>query len=359
MANSSSSSSSGGKQPSHSALAIVGRAPVSGSHDLKIDGHSAIKGIGHGNYITSEQFVIGGRRWRLQYYPDGYSGYHEWIAIYLCLDPADLNAISVQAQISLLDQDGNPVPAYTKAGNSWTFSRQSGLCGFYQFIRKNELEQSAYLKDDTFTFRCAITMAKVIFTEPIPESVSVPLSSPDMQRQFGQLLSTGDGADVTFEVGGETFPAHRSVLAARSSVFNAELLGPMKERTDASIRLDGIEAKVFKAMLHFVYTDSLPHIDAGEVMPMAQHLLVVADRYNLAKLKSKCEDTLRGHFNTSTVATILVLAEQHCCGALKDACFEFVAPLGKFKALTASDGFEHLMGSCPHLLKELVANLAT
>ncbi|VAI79462.1 unnamed protein product [Triticum turgidum subsp. durum] len=333
MANSSSSSSSGGKQPSHSALAIVGRAPVSGSHDLKIDGHSAIKGIGHGNYITSEQFVIGGRRWRLQYYPDGYSGYHEWIAIYLCLDPADLNAISVQAQISLLDQDGNPVPAYTKAGNSWTFSRQSGLCGFYQFIRKNELEQSAYLKDDTFTFRCAITMAK--------------------------LLSTGDGADVTFEVGGETFPAHRSVLAARSSVFNAELLGPMKERTDASIRLDGIEAKVFKAMLHFVYTDSLPHIDAGEVMPMAQHLLVVADRYNLAKLKSKCEDTLRGHFNTSTVATILVLAEQHCCGALKDACFEFVAPLGKFKALTASDGFEHLMGSCPHLLKELVANLAT
>uniref|UniRef100_A0A3B6RPL3 BTB domain-containing protein n=1 Tax=Triticum aestivum TaxID=4565 RepID=A0A3B6RPL3_WHEAT len=333
MANSSSSSSSGGKQPSHSASAIVGRAPVSGSHDLKIDGHSAIKGIGHGNYITSEQFVIGGRRWRLQYYPDGYSGYHEWIAIYLCLDPADLNAISVQAQISLLDQDGNPVPAYTKAGNSWTFSRQSGLC--------------------------AITMAKVIFTEPIPESVSVPLSSPDMQRQFGQLLSTGDGADVTFEVGGETFPAHRSVLAARSSVFNAELLGPMKERTDASIRLDGIEAKVFKAMLHFVYTDSLPHIDAGEVMPMAQHLLVVADRYNLAKLKSKCEDTLRGHFNTSTVATILVLAEQHCCGALKDACFEFVAPLGKFKALTASDGFEHLMGSCPHLLKELVANLAT
>ncbi|KAF7103562.1 hypothetical protein CFC21_104543, partial [Triticum aestivum] len=268
MANSSSSSSSGGKQPSHTASAIVARAgPVSASHDLKIDGYSVIKGLGHGISMTSEKFVIGGRVWRLQYYPNGYSGYPDWIAIYLCLDPADvINTISVQVQISLLDQDGNPVPAYTKASNSWTFSRQSG--------------------------QCVITMAMDIYTEPVPKSVvPAPSLSSDMHQRFGQLLSTGDGADVTFEVGDETFPAHRCVLAASSSVFKAELLGPMKERTDASVRLDGIEAKVFKAMLHFVYTDSLPHIHAGEAMPMAQHLLVVADRYNLAKLKSKCEDT--------------------------------------------------------------------
>lgn len=204
-------------------------------------------------------------------------------------------------------------------------------------------------------------MAKAIFTEPVPESivVSVPLPSSDMHEHFGQLLSTGDGADVTFEVGDETFPAHRSVLAARSSVFKVELFGPMKERTDTIVRLEGIEAKVFKAMLHFVYNNSLPHIDAGEEMPMAQHLLVVADRYNLVKLKSTCEDTLCEHIETSTVATILALAEQHGCGSLKRACFKFVASLGNFKALTASDGFEHLMGSCPHLIKELSANLAT
>ncbi|KAB8112811.1 hypothetical protein EE612_051545, partial [Oryza sativa] len=37
------------------------------------------------------------------------------------------------------------------------------------------------------------------------------------------------GADVTFQVGGETVAAHRAVLAARSRVFRAELFGPMKE----------------------------------------------------------------------------------------------------------------------------------
>jgi speckle-type POZ protein len=94
-------------------------------------------------------------------------------------------------------------------------------------------------------------------------------------------------------------------------------------------------------------------------MPMAQHLLVVADRYNLERLKIICEDTLCEHIEASTVATILALAEQHGCGALKRGCFKFVASLGNFKALTATDGFEHLMRSCPHLIKELAANLAT
>ncbi|VAI79466.1 unnamed protein product [Triticum turgidum subsp. durum] len=359
MANSSSSSSSGGKQPTRSASAIVARAvPVSGSHDLKIDGYSGAKGLGNGSCITSELFSIGGRLWRLQYYPDGYSGYPDWISIYLCLDPADVNTINVQFEISLLDQDGNPVSAYSKASNTCTFSKQSGSYGFWQFIKKKELEESAdCLKDDVFTVRCVITMAKEIFTETIPAPVVVP--PPDVLQHLGQLLSSGDGADVTFEVGDEKFPAHRCMLAARSSVFKAVLLGTMKEKTDASVRLDGIEAKVFKAMLHFVYTDSLPHIDAGDAAVMAQHLLVVADRFNLGRLKLMCEDTLRSYIDTSTVATIWALAEQHGCGALKDACFKFLASLGNFKALTASDGFEHLMRSCPSLLKELAANLAT
>ncbi|XBI02819.1 hypothetical protein VPH35_131321 [Triticum aestivum] len=249
----------------------------------------------------------------------------------------------MQFDISLLDQDGNPVSAYSKTSNTCTFSKQSGTYGFWQFIQKKELEDSAdCLKDDE------------IFTETIPASVVVP--PPDVLQHLGRLLSSGNGADVTFEVGDEKFPAHRCMLAARSSVFKDE---GEDGRQVASVRLDGIEAKVFKAMLHFVYTDSLPHIDAGDAAVMAQHLLVVADRFNLGRLKLMCEDTLRSYIDTSTAATILALAEQHGCGALKDACFKFLASLGNFKALTASDGFEHLMRSCPSLLKELAANLAT
>ncbi|CAM0874005.1 unnamed protein product [Alopecurus aequalis] len=363
MANSSSSSSMGGvgEHLSRTASTIIARAvPVSGSHDLRIDGYSGTKGIGNSNCITSEAFAIGGRRWRLQYYPDGYYGYPEWISLYLCLDSEDVNEVSAQFQISLLDQQGNPVPSHTKASKTCAFSKskKSMMYGFVQFIRKKELEESAYLKDDIFSVRCNITMQRNIYTESVPASVGM-LPPHDMVQHLGQLLSTGDGADVTFEVGEEMFPAHRCILAARSSVFSAELLGPMKEKTDARVRIDGVEAKVFKAMLHFVYTDSLPHIDVCDAKGMAQHLLVVADRYNLGRLMSICEDMLHRHIDTSSVATILTLAEQHGCGGLKDACLKFLAGLSNFKALMASDSFEHLRRSCPSLFKDLAANLAT
>jgi speckle-type POZ protein len=39
---------------------------------------------------------------------------------------------------------------------------------------------------------------------------------------------------VTFVVGGEMFSAHRCVLAARSSVFKAQLFGQMEEDSNST-----------------------------------------------------------------------------------------------------------------------------
>lgn len=74
-------------------------------------------------------------------------------------------------------------------------------------------------------------------------------------------------------------------------------------------------------------------------MAMAQHLLVVADRY----------------INKDTVANKVVLAEQHGCHGLKQACLRFMVPCN-MKVVLASEGFEYLSRSCPSLLKELAAN---
>ena len=105
------------------------------------------------------------------------------------------------------------------------------------------------------------------------------------------LLTSGQGGYVSFEVGGETFPAHRNIVASRSSVFMAELYGPMKEKAATYVRIDGMKAKVLQAMLHFIYTDSWPEINEDETVEMAQHLLVAADRYNLERLNLLCEET--------------------------------------------------------------------
>jgi speckle-type POZ protein len=138
------------------------------------------------------------------------------------------------------------------------------------------------------------------------------------------------------------------VLAARSPVFDALLFGPMKEGTSTEncIRIDDMAAQVFRTLLHFIYTDSLPETieqDNGGAT-MAQHLLEAADRYDLQRLKLICEDRLCQQIDVSTVATTLALAEQHHCQALKDE-------------VSATDGFQHLVKTCPSALFQLMSKL--
>lgn len=141
--------------------------------------------------------------------------------------------------------------------------------------------------------------------------MTVPPS--DIHSHLGHLLSSEEAMDVTFEVQGDTISAHRLVLAARSPVFKAELFGPMKERTMSHIRIVDMDPRVFKAMIHFIYTDTLPEMDKDDTMVMAQHLVVAADRYGMERLKLVCEDMLCSYINRSTAVTTLVLAEQYGC----------------------------------------------
>jgi speckle-type POZ protein len=94
-------------------------------------------------------------------------------------------------------------------------------------------------------------------------------------------------------------------------------------------------------MLHFIYTDCMPVIDEYDKTVMCQHLLVVADKYNLQRLKMICEDMLRGSVDVSLWRLrTLVLAEKHGCQGLKDACLKFLKSPGNIKAVMATDGFQ-------------------
>ena len=69
-------------------------------------------------------------------------------------------------------------------------------------------------------------------------------------QHFGKLLDSGKGTDVNFEVDGETFASHKIVLAARSPVFRAQLFGPMKDQNTQCIKVEDMEAPVFKVPPH-------------------------------------------------------------------------------------------------------------
>ncbi|EEE50985.1 hypothetical protein OsJ_31572 [Oryza sativa Japonica Group] len=91
---------------------------------------------------------------------------------------------------------------------------------------------------------------------------------------------------------------------------------------------------------------------------IAQHLLVAADRYGMERLKLLCEEKVVEYIDRGSVATLMALAEQHHCQALKEACFRFLESKETLNAVMATDGFLHLMQSCPSLVKDLVFRVA-
>ncbi|RLN41438.1 BTB/POZ and MATH domain-containing protein 2-like [Panicum miliaceum] len=348
--------------PSRSAI-IGGSA--AGHHLLDIEGYSHTKDyLPTGQCIKSRPFTVGagGTSWRILYYPNGdQPDVSEFISVFLDLDQGVTESVEAQAKFSLLDRTGVPVPSHSQMTKMHKYlCTGNGGFGYRDFINRAWLEDSGHLKNDCFTIRCDVFIPMELRTEErAVDPVFVTVPPYDLHLHLERLLAAKTGADVTFEVGGETFRAHRCILAARSTVFEAELFGQMKESVDTTvIRVDDMEADVFRALLGFMYTDGLPACPAPQQAGMSQHLLVAADRYNLERLKLICEDNLCVHIDTGSVATILALAEQRQCRGLKEACFDFLSSPSTLNAVMATDAFEHLTRSCPAVLKELMSNIA-
>jgi speckle-type POZ protein len=237
----------------------------------------------------------------------------------------------------------------------YTFTPKGFYRGYPKFVEKARLKSSSLVNNGDFIIRCVLTVIEEPRTEAKRNLVVAP--RPNLQDHLQNMLKEGKGADVMFSVCGQLFHAHRWLLAARSSVFEAELTGPMKEKATKSIKVEEIQPQIFKAILHFVYTDTIllddEHCKEGMTANL-QHLLVAADRYGLDKLRVLCESKLCEGMDVETVATTLVLAEQHHCEDLQEACVEFMAPMNVLQAVMATDGFKHLVASSPLLMKEIL-----
>lgn len=343
---------------------------VNGSHEFKITGYSLSKGMGIGKYIPSDTFIVGGHAWAIYFYPDGKSvednGAYVSLFVALASEGTDVRALF---ELTMLDQSGKERHKVHSHFNRplesgpYTLKYRGSMWGYKRFFKRTALETSDYLKDDCLSIHCTVGVVKSYTEGPKIYTIEVPPSN--IGQQFGQLLESRMGTDVDFEVNGESFAAHKLVLAARSPVFRAQLFGPMKDQNTRCINVEDMEAPVFKAFLHFIYWDDLPDLEelAGVNSKwastlMAQHLLAAADRYGLERLRLLSEAKLCENVAINTVATTLALAEQHHCFQLKAVCLKFIALPENLKAVMQTDGFEYLKESCPTVLTELLEYVA-
>ncbi|KAL6651430.1 hypothetical protein ACP70R_010355 [Stipagrostis hirtigluma subsp. patula] len=327
---------------------------VTGVHDFRVTGYSLLDGMGVGRFVSSNTFAVGGRDWAVRFYPDGATADclgNASAFLYYCSREA--GGVRARFTLTLLEGADGAMSQVTNSCMKHTFSPASDNWGFIKFVEKSRLQGPPCLDNNCLTIRCVLTVVKqsrTVAGEVNP--IVVPPSS--LHKDLAEMLTDGEGADVTFIADGQLFHAHRCVLAYRSPVFRAELFGPMKENTTRGIKIDDMEPQIFQALLHFIYTDLLPESCNDGRNAAMQHLLVAADRYGVERLRLVCESKLSEAIDVETVATTLVLAEQHDLSQLRQACIGFMASPNMLRPVMGSDGFKHLIASCPLLMEEIL-----
>ncbi|CAN6356180.1 unnamed protein product [Urochloa humidicola] len=253
------------------------------------------------------------------------------------LSEARVNKLTANLSCRLVDPSRSRLPSEERVSHSASFQRPSDSSGTFWFMSQDDIYKSGFIMDRSLSIECAITVLK--------DPMAIPVPSSNLSQHLGELLENNAGADVTFDVCGEFFAAHKNVLAVRSPVFKAEFFGEMLEKNSGSVDIKEIEPSVFGAMLRFIYTDAVPELDKMEdTTILARHLLVAADRYGLDRLKVICGRRLAFAMDTSNVAATLAMAERHGCSQLKTKCMEFIAGGSR----------ENLMLNSPALLAELL-----
>ncbi|CAL5029896.1 unnamed protein product [Urochloa decumbens] len=332
---------------------------VTAVRDFRVTDYSLLDGMGVGGYVSSTTFAAAGRDWVVRFYPDGdTTGCLAHVSTFLYyFNRGAVAGVRARFTLNLLERDGR-MPQVTNPYMKRTFTSANNNWGFVKFIEKSKLEPgSPYLHKDSLTIRCVLTV--VIESHTVQDELNSVLVPPsNLHKNFGEMLKDGEGADVTFIVDDRLFRAHRCVLAYRSPVFRAELFGPLKKKATSCIRIDDMEPSIFEALLHFIYTDRLPDSYNDGWNAAMQHLLVAADRYGVERLRLMCESKLSEAIDVETVSTTLALAEQHDCSQLKQACIGFMASPNMLGQIMETDGFNHLVASCPLILKEILEKVS-
>ncbi|KAM1738003.1 hypothetical protein ACFX11_013871 [Malus domestica] len=343
---------------------------VNGSHNFVIKGYSLAKGIGVGKHIASENFTVGGFQWAIYFYPDGKNPEDNsaYVSVFIALasEGTDVRALF---ELTLVDQGPNgkhKVHSHfdrSLESGPYTLKYRGSMWGYKRFFRRTLLESSSFLKDDCLKINCTVGVVVSAIDSSRLHSIHVPDS--DIGDHFGMLLENEEGSDVTFNVCGERFHAHKLVLAARSPLFEKEFFDGMEEENHDVVVTD-TDPNVFKALLHFIYTDNL--IEDEELQDasslcmsslsdrLAAKLLAASDKYGLPRLRLMCESVLCKIMSVNSVAIILALADRYRAMDLKSVCLKFAAE--NLVAVMESDGFEYLKENCPLLQSELLKTVA-
>jgi len=158
------------------------------------------------------------------------------------------------------------------------------------------------------------------FDVPPSTKKQICRDQPDSFIQHSKNLYNGRlFADITFEVEGEDIPAHKAILAYRSSYFMKMFTSGMSESHNTRISIPNMKSHIFKALLQYIYCNE---IELHE--QLALDLIPVVDEYLMKGLKGLVEKYLCKQLRKDNAVDMLIVADRHEIEELKKACFRYI-----------------------------------
>ncbi|KAL4618289.1 kelch-like protein 33 [Arapaima gigas] len=165
--------------------------------------------------------------------------------------------------------------------------------------------------------------------------------APGRERELSlgairSLWEEGVGCDVWLQVdSGESFPAHRVVLAAAGDYFRALLCGGLRETGERVITLQGVAGWTLLALLGFLYSGTL-RLGWEHAWELTEGAL----RFQLQGALSLCQEFLQKEMDASSCMDILVFADTYGLVQLGQQAEQFA--LRHFSSMAGGDRFQDL-----------------
>jgi len=369
----------------------------------------------HGERLRSAEFTVGQGAKRTSWIilcSFGTQNYEDYVSAHVKL-VTKASQVCADVELSIVGAYGTKVNTETKTARLFSncdgaidsSANNESTWGYFSFAKRADLRfnpewvpndtltltgrVSVYGDDETISTLDADSDARTL-TDVHLESLAADLTALFVDAQSGD---DGDLAGSACTIGEDRrdtiiiatpdkeYKVHQSVLSARSMVFRrmfqqsnsigATSAPEVRESSDTGaaaaagvpaawsesgsrlVSIPDVNDDVMRHFLLYLYGSRVPE-DLDE--QLAEELLVVADKYDVERLKNACESALSGSLTTSNVPRLLVIADRHRCSKLKAGALAYLT--ANPSQILASSDWKMVETNHPSLVADALRTMA-
>ncbi|KAF8771271.1 Speckle-type POZ protein B like protein [Argiope bruennichi] len=258
------------------------------------------------------------------------------------LSPQDEKIKYCTLRLSLVNESGNKIESNRQ---EFWYSKKDKSAEFTFFFTKKILmdNKQLFLPRDILTLHWEFVFSRGIALEEI-EEIQYGCISPEAKHSDDNRMnkdkilpavSFNDTiksfyeekflCDVELKTSTSAFPAHKVILSASSSVFEAKLLNEDEEKESDYIEIEDLEDDVVKQMLGYIYTSNVEDL----TWESASKLYEAGNKYAIVDLKSLCSSYVKDNLSPCNASEALLLAHNYGDKGMKEAVMDYIIEHGK------------------------------